>query len=94
MKDEGDIMFFILIIILLLISVGCFFEGENERKGLKLILSIDLAIMLSLFMEGTAQSLVASGTLEGTFLIILYYSLPIISFSAFNLLLYGIKIFD
>jgi hypothetical protein len=71
-----------------------FFEGKSERKGLKFILSIDLAIMLAFFMEGTTTSLVASGTMEGTLLIVLYFALPIISFTAFNLLLYGIRIFD
>lgn len=84
----------ILIAILILISIACFWEGKTERKGLKIILSIALALMISLIMEATVYSIVASGKLEGLPLIIAYYALPIISFSAFQLLLYDIKVLD
>ena len=48
----------ILIIILLIISIAAYMEGNTERKGLRFILSFTLAIMLSLVMEGTIHSLV------------------------------------
>ena len=82
-----------LIIILLIISVAAYKEGNSERKGLRFILSIMLAIMLSLVMEGTLHSLVLAEVLDGTLLIVLYFTLPILSFFIFQLLLFDIKMF-
>jgi|GEM_PF-4169380 len=87
-------MEFILITILILISIACFWEGNSKRKGLKIILSIALALMITLIMEATALSLVSSGKLEGITLVIAYYALPIITFSAFQLLIYDIKLME
>lgn len=86
-------MFIILLIILLLITIGCFSEGKTERKEVKITLSIALSFMLSIIMEASAHSLVNNGIIEGLLLIILYYALPIIFFLSFQLLLYEIRIY-
>ncbi len=83
----------ILISILLIISIAAYKEGNTERKGLRFFLSITLAIMLSLVMEGTLHSLVLAEVMDVTLLIILYFTLPILSFSIFQLLFFDIKMF-
>ncbi|MEB1808355.1 MAG: hypothetical protein LPK26_13865 [Bacillaceae bacterium] len=83
-------MFLYLIFILLLISFACFKQGRNERKGLRLTLSITLAIMLPFILEGTAHSLVEAQVIEGTPLILLFFMLPIVFFTSFQLLFYEI----
>jgi Ca2+/Na+ antiporter len=84
-------MVVILIGILSLISITCFIDGKSERKGLKLILSITLTVLLSYIIEATKHSLLEAGILEGIPLIILYFVLPIISFIIFQILLYDIR---
>ncbi|KGX85613.1 hypothetical protein [Pontibacillus marinus] len=87
-------MIFILLVILLFICIGCYIEGKTERKGLKLVLSISLAIMLSFMMEATLHSLVENEIMEGMLALISYYALPIITFGIFQLLLYEIRMFE
>ncbi|GGM41311.1 hypothetical protein GCM10011351_29360 [Paraliobacillus quinghaiensis] len=81
-------------IVLLIISIACFYEAKKERKGLRFILSITSTIILSLIMEGTAHSLVEAKVMEGTPLIILYFALPIVFFITFQLLFYDIRMID
>lgn len=87
-------MVLILLVILLLICVGCLWESNVQRKGLKGILSITLALFISMIMEGTANSLVEAQVMEGPFLITLYFILPIVSFSAFQLLFFDIRMLE
>ncbi|UCZ55077.1 hypothetical protein LGQ02_10270 [Bacillus shivajii] len=85
-------MVFILMVILIIVSVGCSGDARTERNGLKLSFSIASAIMLSLVMEATAHGLEASGTLEGMYVTVIYFILPIITFSMFQLLLYDLTV--
>lgn len=87
-------MFFLLIIILLIICIACFMESKKERKGLRLILSITLALMVPIIMEGTFHSLVSANVMVGTPLFILYFALPIVSFAIFQLLFYDIRMLE
>ncbi|GGM43757.1 hypothetical protein GCM10011351_32180 [Paraliobacillus quinghaiensis] len=87
-------MFLLLSIFLLLISFSCFWESKKERKGLRVTLSITLALMLSMLMEGAAHSLVEAQVMEGPLLITLYFVLPIVSFAIFQVLFYDIRMMD
>lgn len=80
-------------IITLIISAAAYKEGNPERKGLRFTLSITLAIMLSLVMEGILHSLVLAEVMDVTLLIFLYFTLPILSFSIFQLLFFNTKMF-
>lgn len=84
---------FILVIILIIISLACFSESKIQRKGVRLVLSITLAIMIPFIMAGCMYSLAQAEVIEGTPLIILYFALPIVSFVTFQLLLYDIRLF-
>lgn len=66
-------MVLILIGILSVISITSYIDGESDRKGLKLMLSITLSIMLSYIIEVTKQSLLAAGILKEYLLIFIFY---------------------
>ncbi|TFE00090.1 hypothetical protein [Jeotgalibacillus sp. R-1-5s-1] len=85
-------MYLFLIIILLIISIACFWESKADRKGLRVTLSVTLALMLTLFMESTAHSLVETQMMEGPILLTLYFLLPVVSFAAFQILFYDIRL--
>lgn len=87
-------MIIILMFLLEFISIACFFEGKTERKGLKMILSTALAITLPLIMNAAMYSLSEHSSLRDMPLLFLYYALPIIMFTTFQLLLFEIKIFE
>ncbi|QOR64714.1 hypothetical protein IM538_12645 [Cytobacillus suaedae] len=86
-------MLFILISLLVIISIACFVEGNSDRKGLKLTLSISLALFLSFITEASGLILFVDN-FSSLPLMLVYYSLPLLSFSAFQLLLYDIRLFD
>jgi hypothetical protein len=77
-------MIIFLLVILAIISLANYSVGEGQAKGLKLIFSLTLAIILSLFMESMKENLLFTGTLQ----VIVYFALPIISFTIFQVLLY------
>lgn len=87
-------MYILLIILLVIISFACFSESKKDRKSVRLLLSITLALLLAFVIEGSAHSLIQAEVIEGAPLIILYYALPTISFTAFQLLLYDIRLMD
>ncbi|MFN7253505.1 MAG: hypothetical protein ACK4M9_22430 [Anaerobacillus sp.] len=83
-------MIIFLLVILAIISLANYSVGEGQAKGLKLILSLTLAIILSLFMESMKENLWFTGTLQ----VIVYFALPIVSFASFQVLLYRDHIRD
>ncbi|MBM6617984.1 hypothetical protein [Bacillus suaedaesalsae] len=89
-------MTFILMGLLVLISVGCFLEGKAvERRGVKLILSLSLSILIPFLMTGSLQGLVSEGMIQGVLIYVVIHSvIPVISFFIFQLLLYQIKLFE
>ncbi|MCA1029610.1 hypothetical protein LCL95_01030 [Bacillus timonensis] len=86
-------MFIILVLILLVISTGCYMESKSKRKGMKYGLSLTLSVIFPLIVEGSFSRLVEDEMLQGTFYIISYISLPTIAFFLFQLLLHEIRLF-
>ncbi len=86
----GYLLFFLLV----LISVGCFLEGElTERRWLKLLLSLLLCFIIPIVMTGSVDSLLANSGVGFGLYIVIHTVIPTISFFIFQLLLYEIEIF-
>jgi hypothetical protein len=82
-----------LMIILILISIGCFSESKSERRVLKLILSLIISFYLPFICYVVANVMGSFGFYDGI-IIVLYFGLPVIAYAIFQLLIYQIKIFE
>lgn len=88
-------MGYLLFVILTLISIGCFLEGKNvERRGVKLILSLLLSIIIPVVMTGSLESLLVSHKIEGYSYIAAHTVIPAFAFLFFQLLFFNIKPYE
>lgn len=93
MNKVGDFMFTLLLIFLVIIGGVCYFEAKNvSRKGVKFLLSLTVAVILSLIMEVTLESSVGFYLFGETFFTLIYFVIPITAFLTFQLLLYDLKL--
>lgn len=83
-------MFILLISVLLIISIANYSAWKGERNALKFVLSITIAIMVSFFMETTKYRFLEATLLDEISITfhVLYFTIPVISFIMFQLLLY------
>lgn len=86
-------MYILLLLILALISLACFSESKLPRKGLKLLLSFGVAMILSVLMETVTYMFVERHLLEGLIVVMLYFLIPLITFFPAQLLLFDIRLF-
>ncbi|MFT9600708.1 hypothetical protein [Mesobacillus sp.] len=89
-------MSIILCGILVVIGFGSYIEGKNvARRGLKLILSLLLAVMITVVMDSSVSTLVEQERIHGMPLFITFHTLiPVAAFFIFQLLLYNIKMYS
>ena len=86
-------MYILLLLILALISLACFSESKLPRKGLKLLLSFGVAMILSVLMKTVTYMFVERHLLEGLIVVMLYFLIPLITFFPAQLLLFDIRLF-
>ncbi|MBT2693918.1 hypothetical protein [Bacillus sp. ISL-55] len=88
-------MSFILCGILTVIGFGTYLEGKDAaRRGLKLILSLLLAVMIAVVMDSSVSTLVEQERIQGKPLFIAFHTIiPAAVFFIFQLLLYNIKMY-
>lgn len=86
-------MYILLLLILALISLAYFSESKLPRKGLKLLLSFGVAMILSVLMETVTYMFVERHLLEGLIVVMLYFLIPLITFFPAQLLLFDIRLF-
>ena len=86
-------MYILLLLILALISLARFSESKLPRKGLKLLLSFGVAMILSVLMKTVTYMFVERHLLEGLIVVMLYFLIPLITFFPAQLLLFDIRLF-
>ena len=89
-------MSFILCGILAVISFGAYIEGKGvEQRGLKLTLSLLMAVMIAVVMDSSVSTLVEQERIQGFPLFIAFHTIiPVAAFFIFQLLLYNIKMYS
>ncbi len=87
---EGSNML-LLAFILTIESVAFYMERKGSKRGIKLIFSLSLALLIAIVIEGVINSLLMAKILEGVPLIIVQFILTPIVFGLFQALLYSEK---
>ncbi|CAM3632718.1 hypothetical protein MALU111345_15290 [Marinicrinis lubricantis] len=87
-----ETMFVLTVVMLLIISVVCFkCRGKDDRKWMKLILSLVLSVFIPLVLTSSMHYFISEGILQGALFTWTMVGFTVIGFIIFQLLLYDIR---